>query len=115
MDKGAFKGGNYMGGSSFFTKPLMPGYDPLRNAVFGIGKKDTNAGAAIDALPVPLPSKPITSASPEVIAAENDYARAQMLKKSIRNTIYAGDTGGYNPTAPNPAGAGGAQNYKPKY
>jgi hypothetical protein len=54
-----------------------------------------NAGAGIDSLPVPLPAKPITSANPEVIQAEQDYAKASLLKKSVKKTIFAGDDGGY--------------------
>lgn len=61
------------------------------------GGKSSQAGA-IDSLPVPLPGKPITSANPEVIQAEQDYAKDALLKKSIKKTIFAGDTGGYGGT-----------------
>jgi hypothetical protein len=86
-----------MGGSSFFTKAGMPGYDPLRNKVFGIGDKSATPADSINSLPVPLPAKPVTSANPEVIQAENDYARSALMKKSVKKTVIAGDTGGYKP------------------
>lgn len=91
-----------MGGSSFFTKPLSPGYDPLRNAVLGIG--DKTSPSPIASAPVPLPGNPITPANPEVIQAEQDYAKDNLLRKSVKKTIFAGDTGGYNPKLGNPGG-----------
>jgi hypothetical protein len=44
---------------------------------------------------VPLPASPITSANAEVVQAEHDYARAQLAKKSVKSSVYAGETGGY--------------------
>lgn len=98
-----------MSGSSFFTKPFSPGYDPIRNAVFGIGdSKSSTPADAIDALPVPTPGSPITPANQQVVQAEQDYAKANLLKKSINRTIFAGDTGGYSSTAPNLANTAAA-------
>lgn len=70
--------------------------DPLRDSLMKGGGGSSQA-ASIDSLPVPLPAKPITSANAEVIQAEQDYAKAQFLKKSINKTVMAGETGGYGP------------------
>lgn len=76
--------------------------DPIFGKVF-LDDKKSNAGAAIDAVPVPTPAKPISPANPQVQAAKDDYADANLLKKSIKKTIIAGDTGGFQSTAPNVA------------
>lgn len=60
----------------------------------------------VQSAPVPTPAPPVTTSSPEVMAAQQDVLQQQMLKKSIKKTIYAGDTGGYKPQA-GMAGAGG--------
>jgi hypothetical protein len=54
---------------------------------------------AVQQAPVPTPAPPVTTSSPEVMAAQQDVLQQQMLKKSIKKTIYAGDTGGYKPQA----------------
>lgn len=69
--------------------------DPIFGKVF-LGGDKSNAGAGIDAVPVPTPAKPITAANQQVTAAQDDYADANLLKKSIKKTIHAGDTGGYS-------------------
>lgn len=51
----------------------------------------------IQSAPVPLPAPPVTSTSREVIQAEQDLAQQNLVKKSIKKTILAGDTGGYQP------------------
>lgn len=90
--------------------------DPIAGKVLGGGGGSNSTATAIDSLPVPLPSKPITSANPEVVQAESDFARANLLKKSIKKTIQAGDTGGFNPGLPNPAGGKSfPSSYKPKF
>lgn len=45
--------------------------------------------------PVPTPAPPVTTTTPEVIQAQQDVLQQEMLKKSIKKTIYAGDTGGF--------------------
>lgn len=64
---------------------------------------------------VPAAVTPASGASPEVMAAQQDFLRQSMLKKSIRKTAVSGETGGFSPntnplkpTAPIPAGARGA-------
>jgi hypothetical protein len=54
---------------------------------------------AVQQAPVPTPAPPVTTSSPEVMAAQQDVLQQQMLKKSIKKTIFAGDTGGYKPQA----------------
>jgi len=51
-----------------------------------------NAASAIDSAPVPVPAPPVTADSAEVLAAQKDLARQNLLKKSVKKTIFAGDT-----------------------
>lgn len=60
---------------------------------------------AIQSAPVPTPAPPVTANSAEVVQAEHDLAQQNLLKKSVKNTIKAGDTGGFNPANPNLPGA----------
>jgi hypothetical protein len=63
---------------------------------------------AIQAAPTPVTAPPVTTSSAEVIQAQQDYAQQNMMKKSIKKTIMAGDTGGYKgmpPTGPSPTAA----------
>jgi len=63
-----------------------------------LGKKpSSSAASAIDSLPVPTPQPPITPANAQVVQAEQDFAKASLLKKSVKRTILAGDTGGFRP------------------
>lgn len=67
-----------------------------------------NSGAqAVQSAPVPTPAPPVTADNPAVIAAEQDYAHQNLLKKSVKHTMLAGDTGGWNPANPSGAGAPG--------
>lgn len=50
--------------------------------------------SAIQSAPVPTPAPPVTASSAEVIQAEQDTAQQNLLKKSVKKTIFAGDTGG---------------------
>jgi hypothetical protein len=54
--------------------------------------------------PVPTPAPPVTSNNQAVQQAEQSQAQSNLLKKSVKNTILAGDTGGYLPAKPNMAG-----------
>lgn len=72
------------------------------------GDNKSQAAADIKATPVPNPVAPVSAAAPEVIAAEHDIAQQNLMKKSVKKTIFAGDTGGYMPGALNIAGASGA-------
>lgn len=63
---------------------------------------------------VPDAVAPASGASAEVMAAQKDFLRQSMLKKSIRKTTMAGESGGFSPStnplkpsAPIPAGARG--------
>lgn len=61
------------------------------------------AAQQIASAPVPTPAPPVTASSAEVIQAEHDMVQQNLLKKSIKQTIRAGDSGGFNPAGPNPA------------
>jgi len=61
---------------------------------------------AISSAPVPTPAPPVTANSAEVIQAEQDTAQQNLIKKSVKNTILAGDTGGWKAGA-NPQGGPG--------
>ena len=52
--------------------------------------------------PVPTPAPPVTSDAPSVVQAEHDVAVQNLLKKSVKQTIIAGDTA-YNPMGANAA------------
>lgn len=65
------------------------------------GKKDSNSADAVTSEPVPTPQAPVSSAAADVIAAQQDFAKQNLMKKSVKKTIYAGDTGGFK--APQPA------------
>ena len=54
--------------------------------------------------PVAEPAPPVTTTSAEVLQANSDLRRQEMLKKSIRSTIKAGDTGGFSINGPKPMG-----------
>lgn len=45
----------------------------------------------ISSVPVPTPAPPVTSDSAEVIAAQQDEAQENLIKKSVKKTILAGD------------------------
>jgi len=57
---------------------------------------------AIASAPVPLPAPPVTRTSADVLQAESEVAKENLLKKSIKKTIFAGDTGGYQPPSLRP-------------
>ncbi len=84
-----FKGGTFL--------------DPL-----GLFKKSGNSASAIQAAPIPAPSAPVTQNDQSVVMAEHDLARQALGKKSVKKTIFAGDTGGYqgagSPGSPAPKG-----------
>lgn len=65
----------------------------------------SNPAAQIAAAPVPTPAPPVTASSAEVIAVEQDTARQMLGKKSVKQTILAGDTGGFMPGGSNAAGS----------
>ena len=46
----------------------------------------------IQSLPVPTPAPPVTGSSAEVVQAQQDLAQQNLMKKSIKKTIFAGDT-----------------------
>jgi hypothetical protein len=65
-------------------------------------KKESPAAATPETVPGAVP--PTSPNSAEVTQAQQDFLRQEMLKKSIKRTIFAGDTGGYTPArAPVPA------------
>jgi hypothetical protein len=60
-------------------------------------KGNPNPANAISSLPVPVPQAPIDAASPAVLAAQNDFAQANLRKKSVAKTVFAADDGGFKP------------------
>ena len=70
-------------------------------------KGGSSQAQAIEAAPVPLPAPPVTQNNAAVLKAEHDYAQQNLLKKSVKGTMLAGDTGGYSPAKP-PGSPGGA-------
>ena len=63
--------------------------------------------SAVASDPVPTPAPPVTASSAEVIQAEKDLAQQNLIKKSVKKTIYAGDTGGWQPGTPGQPGQAG--------
>ena len=49
----------------------------------------------VQAAPVPTPAPPVTTTNAQVVQAQHDLAQQELLKKNIKKTVYAGDTGGY--------------------
>ena len=78
-----------------------------KSAICYFGEKAS--ATAIESAPVPTPAPPVTSDAPEVIQAQQDLAQQNLLKKSVKKTMLAGDTGGFSPSAPNVAGQPPAQ------
>ncbi len=58
----------------------------------------------ITSLPPPTPAPPVTAGAAEVVQASQDEAQQNLIKKSVKRTIFAGDTGGYSPGAGPSAG-----------
>lgn len=56
-------------------------------------------GSQIASAPIPTPAPPVTATNPAVVQAEHDMAQSNLLKKSVKQTMIAGDTGGYQPGA----------------
>ena len=59
------------------------------------GGGGSSAAQQIQSAPVPTPAPPVTASSAEVIQAEHDLAQQNLMKKSVKKTIFAGDSGGY--------------------
>lgn len=59
----------------------------------------------IASAPVPTPAPPVTASSAEVVQAEHDLAQQNLIKKSVKKTVFAGDTMGFNPANANVPGA----------
>ena len=75
----------------------------------------SSGASQIASAPVPTPAPPVTADNPAVIQAEQDLASQNLIKKSVKKTILAGDTGGYNPGGANAAGQSGSPaGYKAK-
>ena len=65
-----------------------------------LADKKKSGGSAASPLASPQTAKPVGVAAPAVVQAEHDFAQQNLLKKSIKGTILAGDTGGYDPYNP---------------
>lgn len=49
----------------------------------------------IQQAPIAEPAPPVTPSAAEVVQAGMDVRQQEMLKKNIRSTVKAGDTGGF--------------------
>lgn len=87
---------------------MIPNHNPFwpRHSFRFLGGGGGGA-QAIQSAPVPTPAPPVTPDAPAVIAAEQEQAQANLLKKSVKKTILAGDVG-YNPLGNNVAGQPGS-------
>lgn len=65
----------------------------------GLGGSGSSEADAINAANVPTPATPAGPSDEAVMQQMHDVAQQGLLKKSVKNTIYAGDTGGYRPAA----------------
>ena len=67
-----------------------------RNAFYwmggGGGSQPAPVVQQIQSAPVPTPAPPVSQSARDVIAAEKDLSQQNLLKKSVKKTIYAGDT-----------------------
>ena len=74
-----------------------------------MGKAPQTTVVQQQASPVPDPSPPVQPTASEVVQAGMDLRQQEMMKKNIKSTIKAGDTGGYKPAGGGKmaAGAGG--------
>jgi hypothetical protein len=80
-----------------------------------MGDSPSTPAQQIASAPVPTPAPPVTAGDASVIQAENDVAQQNLIKKSVKRTMLAGDTGGFQPGAQNVAGQPAAPtNYKAK-
>lgn len=59
---------------------------------FGGGGPGAQPAQQIQSLPVPTPAPPVTGSAAEVVQAQQDLAQQNLMKKSIKKTIFAGDT-----------------------
>ena len=89
-------------GDAFPTDPLAKavglGKNLLPNSsAFYDPKANTGPANAINSLPVPVPQPPITPADPQVLAAQQNFAKKTLGQKTVSDTILAGNTGGYRP------------------
>lgn len=87
-------------------KPFSPG--SAKELVSGGG---ISAASGIASAPVPVPAPPISAAAAEVINAQQDVAKQNLIKKSVKKTVFAGDTGAYAHGAMSGPG-GGPASYK---
>lgn len=67
----------------------------LHDQFFYMGGGGGGSVQQIQSLPVPTPAPPVTASAAEVVQAEQDTAQQNLMKKSIKKTIFAGDSGGF--------------------
>jgi hypothetical protein len=76
---------------------------PWPHTVSCFGGGGGGAAQAVQSAPVPTPAPAVTSDNPAVIQAEQDLIRQNLVKKSVKHTMLAGDTGGFQPGGANAA------------
>jgi hypothetical protein len=86
---------------AFRSKTLLEWIDPASGyGIAAIGKAlkgNPNPANAIASLPVPVPTPPVTAANAQVLDAEQNFAKQTLGQKTVSDTIYAGNTGGFRP------------------
>ena len=55
----------------------------------------SNTASQIQSAPIPTPAPPVTTTQSEVVQAQMDTAQSNLMKKTLKKTVFAGDTGGY--------------------
>jgi hypothetical protein len=85
---------------TFTAYPAVLTHNPYFPRHSRLHKGGSAPAQQIASAPVPTPAPPVTSTNAEVIQSEHDLATSNLIKKSVKKTILAGDTGGYNPGAP---------------
>ncbi len=73
---------------------IKTAFDPLGLVTSTKDLTKPNAPASANSNPNAI-APPVTMSNLDVVNASQDQLRQEMLKKSIRKTIFAGDTGGY--------------------
>ncbi len=75
---------------------VKTGWDPLGLVTSANDLTKPATPAAVDKSNMIAP--PITMSNLDVVNSQQDFLHQEMMKKSIKKTIFAGDTGGYKAT-----------------
>lgn len=83
---------------------LKPGKQlPFEEAHGDFGPINDKAPAGPATLPTgPAVAPPASLSSAEALQSQQDLRQQELMRKSIKKTIYAGDTGGFRPAMTKP-------------